>query len=239
MILCLMATMVFTASKCYSHNNSKYIEREDVDKRREMAISDSLDHLDAVSKLKGLGQLHIGYTSFEQVKNNFNIYSDSWCNSEIFGCGYWSDDFRKIGDDVNELSNISQYIYKNEISIKEYTTWDYQIGDIKIGRVSCAFYKNKLIAISFNSSKELLNIYVEKYGNGCSHFVDSSDWLFEYIDRTWSNDNVTLKYIARKRIFIISSNDGIYDKFVKYLITYKEQYKVEKEKNRQSLIDQF
>ena len=38
----------------------------------------------------------------------------------------------------------------------------YKIGDIEIGRVSCAFYKNKLVAISFNGSDEILDHYLSQ-----------------------------------------------------------------------------
>ena len=206
--------------------------------RREMFIADSLEHLDAVKSIKGLGQLHIGDT-YTQVKYNFD--KDYWNNSKMFRCGNWEHK-SSFSRDVDSEIAISKYIHKNitNINIKEYTTWHYKIGDIEIGRVSCAFYKNKLVAISFNGNDEILDHYIKKYGNGCYCFPDGEyDSLLRYAERTWSNENVTLKYYGFGDDVLIISNDGGFDKYLEELKTYEEKYKYEMETKHLSDLNQL
>jgi hypothetical protein len=159
----------------------------------------------------------------------------------MFRCGNWEHK-SSFSRDVDSEIAISQYIHKNitNINIKEYTTWHYKIGDIEIGRVSCAFYKNKLVAISFNGNDEILDHYIKKYGNGCYCFPDGEyDSLLRYAERTWSNENVTLKYYGFGDDVLIISNDGGFDKYLEELKTYEEKYKYEMETKHLSDLNQL
>ena len=247
--LCIIALAAFF---CYNKCADKFeanilkCKREefvaDSIARREAFIADSLEHLDAVKSIKGLGQLHIGNT-YTQVKHNFDKHSDySYYNPNYhtgFRCGNWENKIpRSI--DFDREDAISQYIHKNITNIKECTTFHYKIGDIEIGRVSCAFYKNKLVAISFNGSDEILDHYIKKYGNGCEYFPDGdADWALRYAERTWANENVTLKYDGFGDCVLIISNDGGFDKYLEELKTYEEKYKYEMETKHLSDLNQL
>ena len=177
-LILMSLAVLFIYYKCadkFEENIIKCKMEEFVDDsiaRREAFVADSLEHIDAVKTIKGLGQLHIGNT-FEQVKNNFDRNSNSSMRYQYFGYGHW-------GCRIFIDSDISKYIYDNTSNIKEYTVKDYKIGVIEIERVSCAFYKDKLVAISFECSDEILNHYIEKYGRGKEVFHQG-----DVIRRTW------------------------------------------------------
>lgn len=250
--LILMSLAVINITSCISYHNHSY----------NRVFNPSSDSLYIQCKeLKGLGQLHIGNT-LKQVENNFKQHSEKgWVHTSFIG-GEW---------DVNDSHpfELIHYIEKNATNIKQCYVYDYKIGEVSIGKVSCAFYKNALVAISFDCSSEMLKQFISKYGDGKGFKSDIEKgfpWYYERLykiyhyhekneKRIWSNENVTMEYnshsINHKKFMsdehiinwssscIITSNDDRYNKFLEELEMYKEQYKKEKEAKRQSSLNQL
>lgn len=221
----------------------------------------SIDSLYAQCQdLKGLGNLQIGKTTFRQVRRDKGITLPDFMRNPSFVNGYWG---------ISAISNheLGKYLDLNAKEIKQFQITDiihkYKIGEIEIEKVCLAFYRDTLVAISFDCTSEILNHYIEKYGNGKGSkytysFVKGEygkpNFTFEskHIEnRTWANERVTMEYKyrweqrtapnERDRVYssescIISSNNR-YSAFLSTLEKYKAQYQEEQEAKKKASYD--
>ena len=206
--------------------------------------------------LKGLGELRIGKSTLRQVSKDKGIspyLSLEW--DVTFVNGYW-------GESALSDMELGRYLNKNAKKIKQFDIGKYKVGELEISDVCLAFYRDTLVAISFDCSDKLLEHYKSKYGNGKGsnyRYVYSrgeygeKGYVFECKedeDRMWANERVTMKYehywnqrtTATERDFygkttcVISSNDR-YDDFLSELDKYKKAYKEQKEAKTKASYD--
>lgn len=206
--------------------------------------------------LKGFGDLLIGKVTYRQVRKDkgitlspilFDTYTD-------FYNGFWGESSSR------ELAN---YIEDNATEIKQFQIGKYKVGELTIDDVDLAFYRDTLVAISFDCNDKLLEHYKSKYGSGkgsnYSYTYSRGEYgekgyVFECKekeDRMWANERVTMKYEhywdqrtatdERLRVYgstscVISSNDR-YDDFLNELDKYKKAYKDLKEAKIQASYD--
>ena len=249
----LFILFVITLAACNSIGTKPTITDE--------AFNPSIDSLYAqCQELKGLGNLQIGKTTLRQVKRDKGITMPEFMRSPSFINGHWG---------ISALSNyeLGEYLDKKATSIKQFQISDcihkYKIGEIEIEDVCLAFYRDTLVAISFDCTGDILNHYIEKYGNGKGNkytysFVKGKygtpNFTFEskHIEnRTWANERVTMEYKyhweqrtapnERDRILssescIISSNSR-YDLFLSTLEKYKAQYREEQSAKKKASFD--
>ena len=206
--------------------------------------------------LKGLGELRIGKSTLRQVSKDKGIspyLSLEW--DVTFVNGYW-------GESALSDMELGRYLNKNAKKIKQFDIGKYKVGELEISDVCLAFYRDTLVAISFDCSDKLLEHYKSKYGNGKgSNYryaysrgeYGEKGYVFECKedeDRMWANERVTMKYehywnqrtTATERDFygkttcVISSNDR-YDDFLSELDKYKKAYKEQKEAKTKASYD--
>ena len=205
--------------------------------------------------LKGLGELRIGKVTYRQVKKDkgitlppilFDTFTD-------FYNGFWG---------VSSSRELADYIEDNATKIKQFHVGKYKVGELTIDDVDLAFYRDTLVAISFDCSDNLLEHYKSKYGNGKgSNYryaysrgeYGEKGYVFECKedeDRMWANERVTMKYehywnqrttatesdFYGKTTCVISSNDR-YDDFLSELDKYKKAYKEQKEAKTKASYD--
>lgn len=206
--------------------------------------------------LKGLGELRIGKSTLRQVSKDKGIspyLSLEW--DVTFVNGYW-------GESALSDMELGRYLNKNAKKIKQFDIGKYKVGELEISDVCLAFYRDTLVAISFDCSDNLLEHYKSKYGNG-----KGSNYRYAYSrgeygkkryvfeckedeDRMWANERVTMKYehywnqrttstesdFYGKTTCVISSNDR-YDDFLSELDKYKKAYKEQKEAKTKASYD--
>lgn len=210
--------------------------------------------------LKGLGNLHIGKTTLRQVQRDKGITIPEILRDATFVNGYWG---------VSALSDyeLGQYLDRKATIIKQFEVSDfvnkYRIGELEIEKVCCAFYRDTLVAISFDCTEEILNHYIGKYGNGKGskytytyrkgNYGDRN-YTFEnkhIEERLWANKDVTMEYKKhwhqrtapneRDMVYgtescVISSNSR-YDDFLNELDKHKKAYKEQKEAKTKASYD--
>ena len=206
--------------------------------------------------LKGLGELRIGKSTLRQVSKDKGISPYLSLEQDVtFVYGYW-------GESALSDMELGRYLNKNAKKIKQFDIGKYKVGELEISDVCLAFYRDTLVAISFDCSDKLLEHYKSKYGNGKgSNYryaysrgeYGEKGYVFECKedeDRMWANERVTMKYehywnqrtTATERDFygkttcVISSNDR-YDDFLSELDKYKKAYKEQKEAKTKASYD--
>lgn len=245
----LFLFLVIALASCNSVGNAPTVIDEKFDP--------TLDSLYIQCKdLKGIGELRIGKVTYRQVKKDKGItlspiLFDTYTN---FYNGFWGE------SSSMELAN---YIEDNATKIKQFHVGKYKVGELTIDDVDLAFYRDTLVAISFDCSDKLLEHYKSKYGNGKgSNYrytysrgeYGEKGYVFECKekeDRMWANERVTMKYEhywdqrtatdERQRVYgstscVISSNDR-YDDFLNELNKHKKAYKELKEAKTQASYD--
>lgn len=172
--------------------------------------------------LKGLGQLHVGETTYKQCKREFEKVCnvDRWRHidetidlTKWFG---WDEMYNKITELTEDRcvifpTDVDEYLKENS-DIKQCKFDNYRIGDIYIGQVNCIFYKDTLIAMTYGWNYDIYRKFIEKYGCGKGfekHFEiyyikfskklkDTEIVSYEKHSekRVWSNNAITLEYIS-------------------------------------------
>jgi hypothetical protein len=176
--------------------------------------------------LKGLGQLHVGETTFKQCKREFEKVCnvDRWDSylhidetidlTEWFGYDVMRNKITEIlGEDTYSIFpiHVDEYLKENS-DIKQCKIDNYRIGDVYIGQVNCIFYKDILVAMTYNWNCEIYYKFIEKYGCGKGfekHFeIDYIKFQKKLKDteivtyerhnerRVWSNNAITLEFIS-------------------------------------------
>ena len=245
----LFLFLVIALASCNSVGNAPTVIDEKFDP--------TLDSLYIQCKdLKGIGKLRIGKVTYRQVKKDKGItlspiLFDTYTN---FYNGYWGE---------SSSMEVANYIEDNATKIKQFHVGKYKVGELTIDDVDLAFYRDTLVAISFDCSYKLLEHYKSKYGNGKgSNYrytysrgeYGEKGYVFECKekeDRMWANERVTMKYEhywdqrtatgERQRVYgstscVISSNDR-YDDFLNELDKHKKVYKELKEAKTQASYD--
>lgn len=209
--------------------------------------------------LKGLGKLHIGSTTLWQAKRDKGITISGYSRTPSFVGGYWGANILYDGFDMGE------YLNKKATTIKQWEITDiankYQIGTLEIEDVCLAFYRDTLVAISFECSDEMLKHYISKYGNGKGRKYDyfysrgkygEKGYFSEHKrieNRTWMNKYVTMEYkyssvyrtstsqrrgeISSSKSCVISSNRR-YNDFINTLEKHKTNFKNQKKKKKEN-----
>lgn len=246
----LFIFLVIALASCNSVGNAPTVIDEKFDP--------TLDSLYIQCKdLKGLGKLHIGKSTLRQVSKDKGIspyLSLEWNVS--FVNGYW-------GESALSDMELGRYLNKNAKKIKQFDIGKYKVGELEISDVCLAFYRDTLVAISFDCSDKLLEHFKSKYGNGKgSNYrytysrgeYGEKGYMFECKekeDRMWANERVTMKYEhywdqrtatgERQKVdgstsCVITSNDR-YDDFLNELDKHKKAYKEQKEAKTKASYD--
>lgn len=220
----------------------------------------STDSLYAQCKeLKGLGPLHIGETTLRQVKKDKGITLYDFQKKPTFVGGYWG-----ASSFENELG---KYLDKEAKTIKQYKISDYfskyKIGELEVRDVCLAFYKDTLVAISFDCEQGMLEHYIKKYGNGKGNKYEwdyrkgeygDKDFSYEYEhieNRLWANEHLQMEFkrhselrkdpegklMSRDSKSCVISSNSRYNDFLTTLEKYKAQYKEEKTAQKQKMYD--
>lgn len=217
----------------------------------------SIDSLYAqCENLKGLGNLQIGKTTYRQALKDKGVKTppilfDTYTN---FYNGFWG-----VASDMD----MANYVEKNAKAIKQFCAGKYHIGEIEIDDVCLAFYRDTLVAVSFNCTDEILNMYISKYGNGKGSNYEytysrgeygKDNYFFEnkqYEERVWENEQVKMEFKRRweqknapnerKKLYsykscVISSKTR-YEIFLSVLEESKRAYNAEKEMKKQASIN--
>lgn len=245
----LFIFLVIVLASCNSIGNAPSV----VDEKFEP----TLDSLYLQCKdLKGMGELHIGKTTYKQVKRDKGVKTpailfDTYTN---FFNGFWG-----VASDMD----LANYIEDKATILKQFCIGKYQIGELQIDDVSLAFYRDTLVGISFRCTDEILKHYIAKYGNGKGNNYrytysrgeyGEKGYVFECKEREnrmWANERVTIEYKhywdqrtatgERQKVYgstscVISSNNR-YDDFLNELDKYKKAYKEQKEAKTQASYD--
>ena len=144
----LFLFLIIALASCNSVGNAPTVIDEKFDP--------TLDSLYILCKdLKGIGELRIGKVTYRQVKKDKGItlspiLFDTYTN---FYNGYWGE------SSSMELAN---HIEDNATKIKQFHVGKYKVGELTIDDVDLAFYRDTLVAISFDCSDKLLEHYKSK-----------------------------------------------------------------------------
>ena len=244
----LFLFLVIALASCNNVSNASTIVDEKFDP--------PLDSLYIQCKdLKGLGELLIGQSTYRQVKKDKGItlspiLFDTYTN---FYNGFWGE---------SSSMEMAHYVEDNAKQIKQFHVGKYKVGELEIDDVDLAFYRDTLVAISFDCSDEILKHYITKYGNGKGNNYRKSYYRGEYgtagyvleseeyENRMWTNERVKIEYkhyldyhktatdqdFYSKTSCVISSNDR-YDDFLSELDKYKKAYKEQKEAKTKASYD--
>ena len=203
--------------------------------------------------LKGLGNLDIGKTTLQQVRRDKSITMPSILLKPTFSGGFWCVDDDKLSSYLNTKAKIIKQFEIGDCFYK------YKIGDVEIEDVCLAFYRDTLVAISFDCSSTILNHYISKYGKGIGKHYEftkikgeygQKNYIFEHThkeEHTWMNEKVTMEYkynwsqnqrqvLYNNKTCVISSNDK-YEVFLTTLKEYKNKYAEEQELKRQESLN--
>ena len=256
----LLIVFVFVVASCNNNNSNNHkSDEEKVEPRVTNQIFDpALDSLYVQCKdLKGLGRLHIGKTTLRQVGKDKGLSSGTSIDWDVsFVNGFWG---------LSALSDMEQveYLNKNAKKIKQFKVGKYTVGELEIDDVCLAFYRDTLVAISFDCSDDILKHYISKYGNGKGSVYrydlikgkyGDDDYFAEtkYKEiRIWANEKVSIEYKSQlddkiapneRRRFstskscVISSNHRYRD-FLNELEKYQKAYKEQKEAKTKASYD--
>ncbi len=205
--------------------------------------------------LKGVGMFEIGMP-WNAVMSSKTLRIDSWDKRVKWYNGHWGvHDFDMEKWLISNYPAIKQYNVEvsSDVFAKKYT-----LGDIQFRHLDLAFLNDKLVAayFEFDSDKsvhEVLNHYIEKYGEGLGEY-NSSHWnnglsgdnyacdITEKDSRKWENESIALQYIYDYRLLSYPKRESkrglywhdvyfiVYDKigypvFEEQLNTAKEEYK--------------
>lgn len=210
--------------------------------------------------LKGLGQLHIGKTTSEQLRKDKGITLHEIFRKPSFANGYW-------GVSSILYDDLYKYLNENAKNIKQYHITDvvskYKIGELEIDDVCLAFYNDTLVGIAFDCTNEMLNHYISKYGSGNGRKYNytyrkgeygSKNFTFEkkeIEERVWMNENLTMEYkyhweqrtapnekekLYHTKSCVISCNRR-YNDYLKTIEEYKNRYNEEKRAKKKASLE--
>ena len=199
------------------------------------------------SSLKGLGNLIIDETTFNQLKKD-KYLTDKYIDSDFY-FGFW-------GVHDHELS---AYICENFKEIKQVILGSraYVIGELKFKDIQCAFLNDTLVAISLNEDYyQIKDALIERYGNGkgqYSWYIKSkgkngdNDFYLEkkeFEERIWENELVKFERYLNWNSLIVNNQEAKrpiderhcyiiskkrFDIFLSVLNEAKESFRLEKE----------
>ena len=175
--------------------------------------------------LKGLGQLHVGETTYKQCKREFEkvcnvdhrwrhidetIDLTKWFGRDDFSTG-WDVMRNKItevlGEDTWTISpiDVDEYLKENS-DIKQCKFDNYRIGDIYIGQVNCVFYKDTLIAMTYGWNYDIYRKFIEKYGCGKGFEKHIEIYYIKFSKKLKDTEIVSYEKHSEKRVW---SNNAI------------------------------
>ena len=204
-------------------------------------------------ELKGLGDFIIDQTTYKEALKDNNITKPDMLKHSSFSSGFWEVSVIDAWGADYDRYEMATYVEKQATAIKQLEVSDdiykYKVGEIEIENISLAFYRDTLVAISFDCTSQILNHYISKYGDGKGKYYDYKELrgknYYKHIheeERLWTNNILTMEYkdvcnmLTTKNedtytaytTCIIYSNSK-YNKFVNELDKAKEAYRKDKE----------
>ena len=173
------------------------------------------------------------------VMNSKTLNIDSWHKKANWYNGHWGVQDFELEKWLNtKYPSIKQF--NVEVRSDVFAN-KYSLGDIEFRNLDLAFYNDKLVAVFFEldydtDEQEVLNHYIEKYGEGIGEYY-SSKWTNGLTSddfacditikdkRQWKNESVTLQYTLDERHLAYPKKEnkrGLYWKN-EYFIVFNEQ----------------
>lgn len=199
--------------------------------------------------LDGFGPFIIGKTTFKEASKHKEIFQYNDYKNSFYGyAGSWA----TSNDDIVKQLESSTKIKRLE------SRRPFKIGELKFNNITLAFYNDTLVGIVFEPEygEEILNHYIQKYGNGDGHKILKNYFYKDYtkdkyyhdIEHSWYNNVVSFsckEYFEKNpesrsivsSEFIMTDRTGRFEDFIQEYNSIINSQKEQKEESKNKSFD--